>query len=93
MSCIDTPYLATVGGGSHVAACSGVKPHGRVSRNLKGQKAVESAALEAAGSSNRGSGCAPSGWASPWECRAAQSRQVRPEEEQEASWGAAKGAL
>ena len=26
----------------------------------------------------------------PWECRAAQSRQVRPEEVREPSWGAAK---
>ena len=26
-----------------------------------------------------------------WECRAAQSRQARPEEAQEPSWGAAKG--
>ena len=34
--------------------------------------AVESAALEAARSSNRGSGWAPSGPASSWECRAAQ---------------------
>ena len=33
-------------------------------------------------------------WAglSPWECRAAQSRQARPEEAQEPGWGAAKGA-
>ena len=27
----------------------------------------------------------------PWECRAAQSRQVRPEEAQEPSWGTAQG--
>ncbi len=35
-------------------------------------------------------------WAglSPWECRAAQSRQARPEEAHEPSWGTAKaGAL
>eukprot|EP00964_Phaeocystis_antarctica_P096583 scaffold62868_cov28-Phaeocystis_antarctica.AAC.1 len=56
----------------------------------EGPKAVESAALEAASSSNRGSGWAPRGPASSWECRAAQSRQARPEEAQEASWGAAK---
>jgi hypothetical protein len=41
-------------------------------------------------SSSRGSGWAPSGPASPWECRAARSHQARPEEAQEASWGAAK---
>ena len=52
-------------------------------------------ALEAApgSSSRRGNGWAPSGPASPWECRATQSRQARPEEAQEPSWGAAtKGA-
>ena len=27
----------------------------------------------------------------PWECQAAQSRQARPEEAQQPSWGAAKG--
>ena len=34
-------------------------------------------------------------WASllPWECRAAQSHQARPEEAQEPSWGTAKGVL
>ena len=36
----------------------------------------------------------PGGWASPWECRAAQSRQLRPEKVQEPSWGAAnKGVI
>eukprot|EP00964_Phaeocystis_antarctica_P009371 scaffold5078_cov63-Phaeocystis_antarctica.AAC.5 len=35
--------------------------------------------VEAASSSTRGSGWAPSGPASSWECRAAQNRQVRPE--------------
>ena len=54
-------------------------------------KAVKSAALEAASSSTRGSGGAPSGPASSWECRAAQSHQARPEEAQEPSWGTAKG--
>ena len=49
--------------------------------------AVKSAALEAAGSGTRGSGWAPSELAFPWECRAAQSRQVCPEEAQEPSWG------
>ena len=44
----------------------------------------------AARSSPRGGGGAPSGWASLWECRAALSRQARPEEPQELSWGAAK---
>ena len=29
----------------------------------------------------------PVGWPLPWECRAAQGRQVRPEEAQEPSWG------
>ena len=59
----------------------------------EGSKAVKSAALEAAGSSIRGTGWAPSGPASSWECRAARSRQARPEEAQEPSWGATKGAL
>ena len=54
---------------------------------------VNRAALEVASSSIRGSGWALSGPASSWEYRAAQSRQVRPEEAQEASWGTAKGAL
>ena len=58
-----------------------------------GPKAVESAALEAASSRTRGSGWAPSGPASSWEYRAAQSRQARPEEAREPSWDAAKGAL
>ena len=56
-------------------------------------KAVESAALEAASSTTRGDGWAPSGPASFWESRAAQSRQARPEKAQEPSWGSAKGAL
>ena len=43
--------------------------------------------------STRGRSWVPSGRASPWECRAAQYRQVRPEEAQEPSWGTAKGAL
>ena len=43
--------------------------------------------------SSRGSDGALSGPASPWERRAAQSRQARPEEAQEPSWGPAKGAL
>ena len=38
-----------------------------------------------------GSGWVPSGLASSWEYRAAQSRQARPEEAQEPSWGTAKG--
>ena len=57
-------------------------------------KAVESATLEnhAASSGTRGGGGAPSGWASQWEYRAAQSHQARPKEAQGASWGAlAKG--
>ena len=48
---------------------------------------------EAAGSSTRGSGWALSELASFWECRAAQSRQARPEEAQEPSWVTAKEAL
>eukprot|EP00964_Phaeocystis_antarctica_P117172 scaffold81004_cov59-Phaeocystis_antarctica.AAC.1 len=55
-------------------------------------KAVKLAALEAASSSTRGSGWAASGLACSWECRAAQSRQARPEEAQEPSWGTATGA-
>ena len=46
--------------------------------------------LKAARFSLRGGDGAPSGWASLWECRAAQGRQARPEEAQGASWGAAK---
>ena len=47
-------------------------------------------ALEAARSSTRGSGWAPSGPASSWECRAARTRQARPEKAQEPSWGTAQ---
>ena len=51
--------------------------------------AGNSAALEAAGSSSRGRG-----WASlTWECRAAQSRQARPEEAQGPSFGTARAAI
>jgi hypothetical protein len=49
--------------------------------------------LEAVRSSRREAvGWAPSGLASSLECRAAQSRQARPEEAQEPSGGTAKGA-
>ena len=49
------------------------------------------ATLQAADASPRGSGGVPPvAWASPWECRAAQSRQARPEEAWDPSWGAAK---
>ena len=51
------------------------------------------AALEAASSSTRGSGWGPKGLASLWEYRAAQSRQARPQEAQEASGGSAQTAL
>ena len=55
---------------------------------------MESTALEAASSRIRGRSCTLSGWASPWECRAAQSRQVRLREAEDLSWGTAlKGAL
>ena len=50
-------------------------------------KAVESAPLEAASSSTLGSGWALSGLGSPWEYRAAQSRQVCPEEAHEPKLG------
>ena len=53
-------------------------------------KAVKSATLQAARSMPRGGGWASSGWASPWVCRAARSRQARPEEAQGASWGTAE---
>ena len=59
-------------------------------------KAAEPVALEAARSSSRVScrGGAQRAGLSPWECRAAQSRQACPEEAQEPSWGAAaKAAL
>ena len=53
--------------------------------------AVESAALEVASSRirRRRRSCTLSGWASPWECRAAQSRQVRLREAHGPSWGTA----
>ena len=55
-------------------------PHAAVPAVVPGwSKAVKSAAVEAARSSTRGRGWAPSGPASSWECRAAQSRQARPE--------------
>ena len=63
--------------------------------NRRGQGLGESATLEAdgscghsrqAGALEAGRGLAPSGLTSPhWECRAAQSRQARPEEAQEPS--------
>ena len=53
-------------------------------------EAVRSAALQQAGSSNRGSGWTPSGPASPWACRAARSRQARSEEAREPRCGAGK---
>eukprot|EP00964_Phaeocystis_antarctica_P030740 scaffold17390_cov71-Phaeocystis_antarctica.AAC.2 len=49
------------------------------------------AALEADSSNTGGGGWGPSGPASSWERRAAQSRQERPEEALEPSWGTAKG--
>eukprot|EP00964_Phaeocystis_antarctica_P155088 scaffold124069_cov69-Phaeocystis_antarctica.AAC.1 len=57
------------------------------------QKAVESSALQAASSSTRDSGGAPIGPAPPSECRDSQSRQARPEEAPQPSWGTAKEAL
>mgnify|MGYP004286024619 CR=1 FL=1 len=51
---------------------------------------MKSAALEAAGSSSRGSGRALSGLASSLERQAAQSRQARPEEAHEPSRGTAE---
>ena len=52
-----------------------------------------SAAWEGAGSSSRGGGWPPGGPASPWECRAARSRQTRHHEEAQAPRrGAAKRA-
>ena len=63
-------------------------------RRLVLTETVGSATLEAAGSSTRGSGWGHSGLASFWERRAAQSRQARPEEAREPSWGTAKrGAM
>ena len=49
--------------------------------------------MGAASSSTRGAGRAPRGPASSCKGRAVQSRQARPEEAQEPSWGAAQGAL
>eukprot|EP00964_Phaeocystis_antarctica_P059909 scaffold35667_cov63-Phaeocystis_antarctica.AAC.2 len=56
-------------------------------------KGAESTAMEVASSSTRGGGWEPSGSASSWECRAAQSRQACPEEAQEPSWCTAKRAI
>ena len=55
--------------------------------------AVKWPTLEAASSSPRGGGWAPSGWVSLSEYRAAQSRQARPEEAQGASWALPRRAL
>ena len=69
-------------------------PHAAVPAVVPGwSKAVKSAAVEAARSSTRGRGWAPSGPASSWECRAAQSRQALPEGAQAPSWGTARTAL
>ena len=54
-----------------------------------GAKAATWVTLEAARWSTRGSGGAPSGPASSWECRAAHSLQTRPEEAQAPSSGPA----
>ena len=56
-------------------------------------KGREIGGLGAASSSTRGAGRAPRGPASSCKGRAVQSRQARPEEAQETSWGAAQGAL
>eukprot|EP00964_Phaeocystis_antarctica_P078999 scaffold49166_cov58-Phaeocystis_antarctica.AAC.1 len=64
-------------------------PSGATLRTPEWSTAGASAALKAASCS----GWAPRGPASFWECRAAQSRQARPGEAQEPSWGAAKRAL
>ena len=61
--------------------------------DLNGQRRWNWRLLEAAGSSTRGNGWELSEPASPWEYRAAQSRQARLEEAQEPKWGAAKGPL
>ena len=52
---------------------------------------MKSATLGAARLSPRGGGGAPSGWASLWECRAARSRQARPEEAQGGELGRCQG--
>ena len=59
-----------------------------------GRRRRSRATMEAATPSTRGSGWAPRGPAlSPWEWRAAQSRQARAGEAQEPSSGAAKGSV
>ena len=52
---------------------------------------MKRATLEAARSSSWGGGWDPSGWASPWECRAAQSRRARLREAQEPSGALPRG--
>jgi hypothetical protein len=63
--------------------------HGQ--RMIYGRRRWNRRLLEAASSSTRGGGWAPSGPASSWECRAAQNHQARREAAQEPSWGAAEG--
>ena len=80
-------------GVAHCSGCTRSKAIGFFAKYVRPtrSKEVRSATLEAARSSPRGGGRAPSGWASLWEYRAAQSRQARPEEPQPQSCGAAKG--
>eukprot|EP00964_Phaeocystis_antarctica_P049091 scaffold28431_cov83-Phaeocystis_antarctica.AAC.1 len=73
------------------AACR--RQYGRGSRRPRAMLA--SRPPKSASTSTRGNGGAPIGAASFWECRAAQSRQARPEElgTGKPSWGTTKGAL
>ena len=64
-----------------------VDTHARDARDTR--VAVKPATSEAARSSIRGHGCTLSGWPSPWERRAAQSRQMRLKEAHGLSWGTA----
>ena len=52
---------------------------------FKGKADCQRPTLEVARSRSSGGGWAPSGWASPREYRAAQTRQAHPEEVQEPS--------
>ena len=67
---LRTPHRAAPGGNARASRL----PKPPISPPLTVQ------APKSASSSTRGSGGAPNGAASSWECRAAQSRQARPEE-------------
>ena len=74
LATLSNPPLAAGGGSLRSALCSSLKS--RLPPPVW-TNAAESATLKAARSSSRGRGCTLCGWASPRECRAAQSREAR----------------